>query len=169
MPKLVERVAAARGLAFSQPMLSRFRQVYEADPVALTRPYPGVAEALARLAAHGASLAIATNKPEAPARAILARLGWEALFGTVVGGDTLRTRKPDPAPLLAAMAGASAADTLLVGDSEIDAETAAAAGVRFALFTEGYRRSPVAEIAHDMAFADFGDLPRLAGAAAARA
>ena len=44
-------------------------------------------------------------------------------------------------------------------DSEVDAETAARAGLPFALYTQGYRKGPVADIAHDRAFDDFAELP----------
>jgi phosphoglycolate phosphatase len=47
---------------------------------------------------------------------------------------------------------------LYVGDSEVDAETAARADVAFALFTNGYRRSPIAEIAPRYAFDAYGEL-----------
>ena len=48
---------------------------------------------------------------------------------------------------------------MFVGDSEVDAETAHAAGVPLLLYTEGYRKSPVAAIPHSAAFADWSDLP----------
>ena len=59
----------------------------------------------------------------------------------------------------AAFAAMGEGPMLYVGDSEIDAETAARAGVPFLLFTEGYRRSPPEAIPHDAAFADFAALP----------
>jgi len=77
----------------------------------------------------------------------------------VIGGDSLTVRKPDPAPLRAAVAGLGARDVVYVGDSEVDAETAARAGLPFALYTQGYRKGPVANIAHDRAFDDFAELP----------
>ena len=50
---------------------------------------------------------------------------------------------------------------LFVGDSEVDAATAEAAGIPFLLFTEGYRKSPVADLPHLAAFLRFDDLPGL--------
>lgn len=47
---------------------------------------------------------------------------------------------------------------LYVGDSEVDAETADRAGVPFALFTQGYRKTPVAQLVHRYTFDDFRDL-----------
>src|SRR3546814_9349084 len=58
---------------------------------------------------------------------------------------SLPQRKPDPAPLrrAAELLGVAMAAVTYVGDSEVDAATAAAVGVPFLLFTEGYRKTPV--------------------------
>ena len=95
----------------------------------------------------------------APTRAVLAHFGMLQMFPVIFGGDSLPTRKPDPAPLLATIAALGNLPALFVGDSEVDAETARAAGLPFLLFTEGYRKSPVAAIPHSAAFADWSDLP----------
>jgi phosphoglycolate phosphatase len=161
----VARMRAARGLpdATQDRLLAAFLARYE-DAVTLTRPYPGVAEALPRLGAAGDRLGICTNKPERPARAVLRHLGLAPHFPVLVGGDSLPLRKPDPAPLVAALAGLGDGPCLFVGDSGIDAETARRAGVPFALFTEGYRADPVAALPHAAAFADFTALPGIVAA-----
>jgi phosphoglycolate phosphatase len=148
-------------------MHRRFIDVYETAH-ALTRPYPGAEAALRALRAQGWQLAICTNKPEGPARSVLAHFGWSDLFAAVIGGDTLPVIKPDPAPLHAAIAALGGAPALFVGDSEVDATTAQAAGTPFALFTEGYRRGPVAAMPHAAAFADWTGFPALAAALAGR-
>lgn len=163
MPKLVERVMEATGIdpARHKELTQVTLDHYNASPSALTRPYPGVPQALAALEEAGHRLAVCTNKPEAPARAILADLGLARHFPVVVGGDTLPVRKPDPAPALAcvkAMGGGAAA---FIGDSEVDAGTAEAAGLPFYLFTEGYRKSPVSALPHRAAFSGFAALPGL--------
>lgn len=165
--RLVERcLAATGGPPGEADALGRFRIHYDAAPATRTVPYPGAEAAMAALARAGHPLALCTNKPEAPARAILASFGWQDLFATVVGGDTTPALKPDPAPLFAALDGVGAAPgrALLVGDSETDAATAAAARAPFALFTEGYRKAPVEVIAARFAFARFDDLPALVAA-----
>ncbi|NGM45841.1 phosphoglycolate phosphatase [Rhodobacter sp. SGA-6-6] len=165
MPKLVERVMAARGIDpgrhgdLTQVTLDH----YAAAPSALTRPYPGAPQALAALEAAGHRLAVCTNKPEAPARAILADLGLARHFPVVVGGDSLPVRKPDPAPALACVEAHGGGAAAFVGDSEVDAETAAAAGLPFYLFTRGYRKSPVEALPHRASFSDFAELPGLIG------
>ncbi|SLN18425.1 Phosphoglycolate phosphatase [Roseivivax jejudonensis] len=161
-PVFVARMRAARALPEDdqQRLLRAFLDRYETAH-ALTEPYPDVVRTLTALRSDGHRLGICTNKPERPARHVLDHLGLSALFETVVGGDTLSVRKPDPAPLHAAAEALGAGPLLYVGDSETDAETAAAADVRFLLFTEGYRRSAVETIAHAARFDRFGDLPGL--------
>ena len=170
LPKLVERVIAARGLpAGDHARLTRVTLGYYTEaPSALTHPYPGVIAALMALTAAGHRLGICTNKPEVPARAILADLGLAGFFASVVGGDRLTLPKPDPAMLHLSVAELGGGTAVFVGDSEVDAATAEAAGLPFALYTEGYRKSPVAEMPHDAAFADFAELPGVVSRLAAR-
>jgi phosphoglycolate phosphatase len=165
LPKLVERVMGARDLAADQhgSLTAAVLAHYNAGGTALTRPYPGVVEALGALAARGHVLGVCTNKPEGPARAILADLGLMPYFGAVVGGDRLSVTKPDPAPLHLCARELAATEITYVGDSEVDAATAEAAGVPFLLYTEGYRKSPVEALPHRAAFADFHGLPDLVG------
>lgn len=161
---LTRRVADARGL--SQPhadLLACFVQHYDAHPARLTVLYPWVRECLTALAGSGHALGLCTNKPIATTRAILATFGLEQVFGVVLGGDSLPTHKPDPAPLHAAIAALGGGRSIFVGDSEVDAETATRAGVPFALFTEGYRKTVVGDIAHAARFSNFKALPDLVG------
>lgn len=158
----VERMRIARGIPDSEHdrILAEFIRLYE-DAVTLTRVYPQVERTLQMLLDAGHVLGICTNKPVRPCRAVLAHLGLDRFFQTVWGGDSLSVRKPNPAPLVAAFDALPAAQDIFVGDSEIDAETATRAGVPFLLFSEGYRKRPVAEIPHHAVFADFAELPLL--------
>jgi phosphoglycolate phosphatase len=104
-----------------------------------THPYPGLAEALSRLAASR-PLAVLTNKPEEISRRILEGLGLAPFFVALVGGDSFPTRKPDPQGLLhlAKLLERRPSQVLLIGDSPIDEQTARAAGARFALAEWGF-------------------------------
>jgi phosphoglycolate phosphatase len=159
-PALIDQLVAHLGLKpdDAPDLLERFIKGYE-GATDLTQPFPGVPAALGALERAGFALSICTNKPDAPTLAVLSAMGWSGRFDPVIGGDTLTVRKPDPGPLLAATGGTDQSDCLFVGDSEVDAETAERAGVRFALFTEGYRKSPVSSMIHDFAFSDFDALP----------
>jgi len=170
VPVLMERVLRAAGQAADPQSvaarLPRFLEIYGAAPSALSRLYPGVAEALGELQAADIVLGICTNKPEAPARQMVEDLGIAGFFSALVGGDSLPQRKPDPAPLRRAAEDLSVdlAALVYVGDSEVDAATALAAEVPFLLFTEGYRKSPVEALQHQARFDHFAQLPGLLAA-----
>jgi len=129
-----------------------------------TRLYPGAAEAVQALRAAGYATAICTNKPEGLAQELVRRLGIRDLFGALIGADTLPVRKPDPAPYRAAVAGAGGdvARSLLVGDTETDRRTAAAAGVPCVLVSFGPEGAGVARLAPEALLDRYADLPDIA-------
>lgn len=161
VPVLIARAIAHVGAnpACQKAWEARFMAGYDRHD--LTRPFDAVDDALRALAAAGHSLGICTNKPEGPARGVLAAFGWSDLFATVIGGDTLAVRKPDPSPLLAAVSALGGGPALFVGDSEVDAATALEARVPFCLFTRGYRKTPSDEIVAEARFDDFAGLTAL--------
>ncbi|MFV0472821.1 MAG: phosphoglycolate phosphatase [Pikeienuella sp.] len=164
--KLVERCLDATGGPDGRAQ-ALFDAAYARAPAALTRPYPGVREALAALDDAGCALGIVTNKPAALTGALLEGLSLGARFRVVLGGDSLARMKPDPLPLLTAAARLGAGDAVFIGDSETDEAAAESAGMRFGFFTGGYRRRPAAEFEADFAFDRFADLPGLLGLQAA--
>ena len=129
-----------------------------------TRMYPGAVAAVEALRAAGFKTAICTNKPQALAEQLLRRLGVRGLFGSLVGADTFRVRKPDPAPYLLAveLAGGVVARSLLVGDTETDRLTGRAAGVPVVLVTFGPEGAGVARLAPEALLERFEDLPEMA-------
>ena len=147
--RLVERAFAATGAALPAAAAAgfgaRLTAALAAAPPGPGDLYPGVAEGVARLAGAGWRLGICTNKPAEAAERALAATGLDTAIGVLVGGGSLPQRKPDPAPLLAAVQqlGAAADAAVYVGDSEVDGATAAAAGVPLVLVTYGYLRGPV--------------------------
>lgn len=161
VPHLVGQLLQAHGIVDERRhgrMVAAFGRLYD-DAVGLTRPYPGVPAALAALQADGHRLGVCTNKPVSPARSILRHLGLLDHFAAIIGGDSCPQRKPDPAPLRLALAACGQGPAVYVGDSEIDAECAAAAGLPLVLFTGGYRRTPVEDLPHRVAMDDFAILP----------
>jgi phosphoglycolate phosphatase len=123
-----------------------------------TRPYPGLEEVLDALAKEGAALAICTNKPEALSRKLIEALGWSGRFAAIVGGDTLPTRKPDPAMLHEAIERAGGGRAVLVGDSIIDADTARAAHVPFVAVSFGFSDRPAAQLGADAVIDSYSEL-----------
>jgi phosphoglycolate phosphatase len=162
---LVSRALAARHCAAADPTRAAqiFMRHYESNATSLTTAFPGVDEALRALRAAGIPLAVCTNKPARITADILSSLDLAQYFARVIGGDSLPYRKPDPRVLLALLEAfaASPSDSLLVGDSEVDAATARGAGVPFVLMTHGYRRGPATEISCMAALESFAQLPQL--------
>jgi phosphoglycolate phosphatase len=137
---LVERAMAAAGVeAPIAEALDRFREIYGRRLLEHTRPYPGIVEVV-RAAEARASLAVLTNKPEAPTRRLLEAFDLARAFSWVIGGDSGFPRKPDPESLrhLAREANVDARHVLFVGDSMIDVETARRAGVPMCVARYGF-------------------------------
>jgi phosphoglycolate phosphatase len=136
---LVRRALVAAGLGEVPGALARFREIYDTRLLTHTRPYDGIPEVV-RLARQHAHVAVLTNKPTIPSERILEGLELRELFDAIVGGDGLYPRKPEPASLFALMeqVGAGPSDTLMVGDSAIDHETARRVAVRCCLTSYGF-------------------------------
>lgn len=149
---LLRRGLAATGDA-SEELVERgfpiFIDFYAANICNGTRAFPGVEAALDATAGEGVALALCTNKPERLTHALLDALGWNGRFQSVVGGDTLAVRKPDPAPLRQAIARAGGGRAAFVGDSITDADTARAAGVPFLAVSFGFSDRPVEALGAD--------------------
>ena len=126
-----------------------FIEYYAANICAGTKAYPGLEEALDALVAAGVRTAVCTNKPEGLTHTLLEALGWTGRFNAVVGGDTLPTRKPDPAMLFEAIARAGGGRAAFVGDSSVDAGTARATGLPFVAVSFGFADVPVSELGAD--------------------
>jgi phosphoglycolate phosphatase len=114
-----------------------FLDYYREHKLDYTYAYDGVLEALAALrtvhdqpGAPPRSMAVLTNKPVRPARAICEALGLAPYFLNIYGGNSFNTKKPDPEGLFALMqdAGARPEQTVMIGDSQVDVQTARNAG-----------------------------------------
>lgn len=158
----ISRMLAATGLPadLHAALLPQFKQAY-LTAFTHTQLYLGVTEALAQLQAAGHALGLCTNKPLAATHAVLDHLDLDKYFETIWGGDSLPVHKPDPAPLHAAFDALGEGPCIYVGDSEVDAAAAQAAGVPFLLYTDGYRKTPVSTIPHSAAFDDYSALGAL--------
>ncbi|MCI2398006.1 HAD-IA family hydrolase [Aliiroseovarius subalbicans] len=135
-------------------------EAYGADIDRHTRLYPGAIDAVERLRGAGYAVGICTNKPEGLAETLMTRLGVRDLFASLVGADTLPTRKPDPAPFFAAVerAGGDGRRSLLVGDTETDRNTSRAAGVPSILVTFGPDGRGVEALQPEALLDDYADL-----------
>jgi phosphoglycolate phosphatase len=129
-------------------VLDRFLAYYRRHLLDTTRAYPGVVEALRKWAGIY-RMAVLTNKGVAMTREILSGLSLDGYFFDVRGGDSFRTRKPDPEGLLHILreAGVEAREAIMVGDSRNDVQAGMAAGavtcgVTYGLGTSGFAGHP---------------------------
>lgn len=169
MARLVARALTARQCEQADPAAAEcsFLRHYEAEPVRATAVYSGARAALDLLREKAVVLAVCTNKPAHLAEAVLEKLGLAQYFARVWGGDSLPYRKPDPRMLgtILRVFDVAPEAALMVGDSEVDALAAQAAGVPMILMKHGYRRGPVEDIPCLAAIDDFSQLAAVVEAA----
>ena len=155
---LLERAFSARGVPVPDGALAAFIADPDLEGGPLTQLFPGIDALLGELVAEGWRLAVCTNKPAAPARAVLAHFGIGGKFRAVGGGDSFASRKPDPAHLLATMGLAGGGRAVMIGDHANDMLAARGAGIPAVFAGWGYGAAWMA-----------GDNPVAVDAAAARA
>ena len=119
-----------------------FLDFYGAHIADHSRPFPGLERALDELAAMDVKLAVCTNKLESLSHDLIAAFGWQGRFASLVGGDTLPVRKPDPEPLFEAIARAGGGRAAFIGDSITDTDTARNAGLPCVAVTFGFSDRP---------------------------
>jgi phosphoglycolate phosphatase len=162
--KLVARAFAHAGRPVDAELphlLARFLDLYETGIADLTRPYPGVPETLKILQDAGHRMAVCTNKPDAPTRAVLDALGLGGFFDAAIGGDAAPAKKPDPRHVLAVLQrmGESTENSVMIGDGANDLLVARAAGIAFVHARYGYGIRGVADVLPAAAIDAFSDLP----------
>lgn len=170
---LLERTLAEVGAPASDfdATWARYQHHYLAINGQHSAVYPGVLPGLTALRGLGLRLACLTNKPNAFARPLLAQKGLDGFFEHAFGGDAFARKKPDPLPLLETCKalGTEPARTLMVGDSQNDAQAARAAGCPVVLVSYGYNHGqPAASANPDAVIDSLAELPALLAQAAAR-
>lgn len=147
-PRLIEQALGQGATAEEcRQGLEFFLAYYRDHMLDNTITYPGVREGLAAL--EGLTMAVLTNKPARFSQRIIERLGLAPYFRFIYGGNSFETKKPDPAGMQVLLRNfeAEAKQVMLVGDSEVDVQTARnagtwACGVSYGLGSEGLAASP---------------------------
>ena len=138
-------------------MVKDFIDYYGKNIVNESKIIDGVIEFLKWSKHNGISLAVCTNKQEHLAIKLLKQLKINDYFEYVAGSNTFSYCKPDPRHLISVieiMQG-DINNSIMIGDSETDAETARGAGVPFILIDNGYTEKKSSEIHHDHLIKDF--------------
>lgn len=166
---LVQALAFARGQTVEQihaapdlPQIAGvFDRHYQERCGTRSHLYPHVREVLQALRGQGVRLAVVTNKEGRYTKTVLAAHDLEPMFDRVVSGDTLPTKKPDPAGIRSCLSQfeVAAARALFVGDSSIDVATARNAGVPVWALPYGYNMGqPIEACGPDRVIPDFSAL-----------
>jgi 2-phosphoglycolate phosphatase len=118
----------------------RLLDIYRAHIVRHTTLFEGMAELLETIESRGLNWGVVTNKPGWLTEPLLEGLALKARAATIISGDTLKQRKPHPAPMLLAceQAGSTAAQCLYVGDAQRDIEAGRNAGMQTLVALFGY-------------------------------
>lgn len=129
-------------------MFDLFLSHYASHIAVQSHPYEGCVDALSRLAAAGAVLAVCTNKKQRLAEILLDTLGLTSRFAAIVGADSVDKRKPDAMHLHETLrrAGRTQARALMIGDSDTDEKAALNTGLPFLFVPFGY--GPIDQSTH---------------------
>lgn len=155
--RLVERALEGAEVDIDEALRIN-KEFYFSHLTVHTYLYEGVSEGLLQLVKAGHTLAVLTNKPGDPSRAILKHFGLEDLFSSVVGGGDVGRLKPAPDGLFRCLTAAQmdASQAWMVGDHHTDLAVAQNAGVKSAFVRYGFGEERGVE--PDVYFASFSEL-----------
>jgi phosphoglycolate phosphatase len=140
----------ARTDAVIQKVAAEAARIYRGQPLVKTKPYPGLMELVTELKQQQKiKLAVLSNKPDPVLRQVIEGIFTPGTFDVIQGDRPGQPRKPDPSPVweLLVSLDREPRDTLFVGDSEIDMETACNAGCYPLGVSWGFRPRNVLEAA----------------------
>ena len=138
-------------------MTKEFIDFYAKNIDRNSQPIDGVIEFLEWAKGKKISMAVCTNKQERLAVDLLKKLDMSKYFEYIAGADTFEFNKPDPRHLtnVVEIIGGDLKKTIMVGDSEVDANSAHNAKLPFVLVKDGYTEKNENEIKHDELISDF--------------
>ncbi len=156
----IRRAAEVANITLDTPteaqVLERFYETYAAASAEGRGLYPGAVELLTALHQAGTALAICTNKAQHVADIAIPALGIAHFFKIVIGARDGLPKKPDAAPIAAALQGLAhdRSHAIMIGDSSADIGAAKAAGIPSIAIAHGYSKVPVAELGADLVVED---------------
>ena len=138
-------------------MTKEFIKFYENNLVVETQLLKGVENFLYWAKSNGISMGVCTNKQEHLAIELLKKINIYDFFEYVAGGNTFDYCKPDPRHIInmVEIMGGDIRKTIMIGDSENDADAAKSAGVPMILVEDGYTEKKIDQIYHNHLIKDF--------------
>lgn len=141
----LESLSGSNDSALLDALCADFRDIYDTQACLETPAYDDITAVLGQMGDMGLTLAIATNKRQAPTRAIIEALGWRHLFVEVLASDSNPDRYADKAGMIGALLEdlqVAPEAALYIGDTVADGVAAAANAVEFWPVAWGYGRFP---------------------------
>jgi len=138
-------------------MTNEFLNFYSKNIDSYSKPINGIENFLDWAKNNNISMAICTNKQERLAIDLIKKLKLNSFFEYIAGSDTFPFNKPDPRHLtnVIEILGGSLKKTIMVGDSEVDSQSALSADIPFILVENGYTEKNKNEIKHNESIKDF--------------
>ena len=140
-----------------EEMTKEFIDFYAKNIDRDSKPINGIMKFLEWAKNKKISMAVCTNKKERLAEDLLKKLDMSKYFEYIAGADTFEFNKPDPRHLtnVVEIIGGDLQRAIMVGDSEVDANSAHNAKLPFVLVKDGYTEKKENEIKHDELISDF--------------
>lgn len=144
--KLIERAAPQADDATIERLIKLSRGYYDEHCMEHTHPYPGIEELLSELAGKNIAVAVGSNKYQSAVERIIAHYFPDIPFISIQGQREDRPIKPDPAIIndILEEADVERTNVVMIGDSDVDIETARRAGIDCIAVTWGF--SPLNEL-----------------------
>ena len=144
-------------------MVKEFLDFYSKNIDKESRPIAGIVNFLKWAKSENISSAVCTNKQERLATDLLKKLKLFDFFEYVAGCDTFEYNKPDPRHLTSVVEiiGGNLKKTIMVGDSEVDSDSAYNANLPFILVDNGYTEKTSKEIKHNFLIKDFNNFDEI--------
>ena len=144
-------------------MTKEFIKFYEKNLVVETQLLNGVEKFLLWAKSNYISMGVCTNKQEHRAIELLKKINIYDFFEYVAGGNTFDFCKPDPRHItnMVEIMGGDISKTIMIGDSENDADAAKSAGVPMILVEDGYTEKKIDQIYHNHLIKDFVGLEKI--------
>ena len=138
-------------------MVKEFIDYYAKNIDKGSKPIKGVVNFLEWAKSNQILMGVCTNKQERLATDLLKKINLSQYFEYIAGCDTFEFNKPDPRHLtnVIEIIGGSVNKSIMVGDSEVDSQSAQNAKIPFILVEEGYTEKNVSEIPHKTLIKNF--------------
>ena len=144
-------------------MVKEFLNYYAKNIDKGSKPNKGIIDFLNWANKNEIKMAVCTNKQERLAVDLLKKINLEIYFHYVAGCDTFDFNKPDPRHLtnVVEIIGGNINKTIMVGDSEVDSQSAISAKIPFVLVKDGYTEKKIDQIPHDLIIKDFSNFEKV--------